>query len=575
MTFDELVIFYITLIGCTAKELTIESGLANGTISRYIHAQRKPTSNSTTVPMIADGIVSLAKKQNIILDRDEIIQSMFIACETDESLDHALYRKNLRKLIDYMDLSLINIGSALNYDPSYISRVLAGHRHPYNLEELKINTAKFFAKYSSHQEDIICRLAELYGCTPFEAGTDNKMAEQTYTWLSTDHGTLHSSTPIGGILDTINEFDMEAFKDYLHIDSINLPTLNNNRIIDKRYKNFSSLKSAELDFIRNIEMTSKTGTTLMYCDMPLDIQACDPSFVKNWTFGIYTLIARGIKIRMIHDVYRPVDEIIAELQMYIPLHMTGEVYPYCLRKKSNTSLLHILHVSDTTALSGDAKDIYGKDSNFHVTSNPDDVLVYQKQANILINKSKPLVRVYSKNNMNKYISFIKKCPTVVTSSILYSTIPIFMFSEELLKTVIGRYDLPNEDVELILKYRDRYLFEITQLSNNCSINIIVPQIAKQPKSTKVLHLILADIFIDTEITLTYEEYVRLIKDCECFSEQYSNINLIYDKKPFFDDISVVVIENKLAVISKRANPVIHFVTDHEEIVNSTYNLFNS
>ena len=177
--------------------------------------------------------------------------------------------------------------------------------------------------------------------------------------------------------------------------------------------------------------------------------------------------------------------------------------------------------------------------------------------------------------MNKYISFIKKCPTVVTSSILYSTIPIFMFSEELLKTVIGRYDLPNEDVELILKYRDRYLFEITQLSNNCSINIIVPQIAKQPKSTKVLHLILADIFIDTEITLTYEEYVRLIKDCECFSEQYSNINLIYDKKPFFDDISVVVIENKLAVISKRANPVIHFVTDHEEIVNSTYNFFNS
>ena len=149
MTFDELVIFYITLIGCTAKELTIESGLANGTISRYIHAKRKPTSNSTTVPMIADGIVSLAKKQNIILDRDEIIQSMFIACETDESLDHALYRKNLRKLIDYMDLSLINIGSALNYDPSYISRVLAGHRHPYNLEELKINTAKFFAKYSS------------------------------------------------------------------------------------------------------------------------------------------------------------------------------------------------------------------------------------------------------------------------------------------------------------------------------------------------------------------------------------------------------------------------------------------
>ena len=63
MTFDELVIFYITLIGCTAKELTIESGLANGTISRYMHAQRKPTSNSTTVPMIADGMVSLAKKR--------------------------------------------------------------------------------------------------------------------------------------------------------------------------------------------------------------------------------------------------------------------------------------------------------------------------------------------------------------------------------------------------------------------------------------------------------------------------------------------------------------------------------
>ncbi len=573
MTFDELVIFYITLIGCTAKELTIESGLANGTISRYIHAQRKPTANSPTVSMIADGIVSLAKKQNIILDRDEIIESMFIASETDESSEHSVYRKNLRRLIDYMGMSLIDLGNALNYDPSYMSRLLAGHRRPYNLEDLKLNTARFFARYASHKEDIICRLADLYGCTPFEAGTDNKMAEQTLRFISTDHGTKHSDTVIGELLDRINEFDMESFREYLHIDSIKLPVLSENRIIDKRYNKYSQLKTAELDFIRNIEMTCTSGTIVMYCDMPLNIESSDRSFMKNLAFGIYTLIDRGVTVRMIHDVYRPADELLNELIMYIPLHMTGAVTPYRLKKKSNTTLMHLLHVSNTTALSGDARNIDEPVGSFHVTSEPESFEIYKQQAKILMTKSKPLVRIYDKNKKNRYISFLKRCPSIIKTLISYSTIPIFALSEDLLMSILGRYTLTQKDYELILRYRSHYLHDIKKLSNDITIEIIVPQIEKQPKSAKVLPLFLTDIFIAEDISLTYAEYMRLMAELKDFADSMGNVKLVYKHSPLFNDLSVCIIKNKLAVISKRSNPAIHFVTDHSDLVNSVYNFF--
>ncbi len=573
MTFDELMIFYITLIGCTAKELTVESGLANGTLSRYIHGLRKPTANSPTVSVIADGIVSLAHKKDITLDREEIIRSIYIACEADESLAHSLYRKNLRKLIDYMGISLIDLGNALNYDPSYMSRVLGGQRRPYNLEELKLGTAKFFARYASRKEDIIRRLAGLYGCTPFEAGTDSKMAEQTYRYISTDHGTKHSGTPIGELLDRINEFDMEAFREYLHIDTIKLPILSEHRLIDKRYSEFSQLKAAELDFLRYIEMTCSSGHIVMYCDIPLPSHSYDQAFVKNWAFGIYTLIERGVKINMIHDIYRPADELIKELIEYLPLHMTCSVTPYCLKKNAGSQLMHLLLISSTAALSGEAKNSGDPVGSFHVTSEPESFSVYKSQGDVLLKKAKPLVRCYNKAKMSKYLSFIKRCPSVIKSSMSYSAVPIFVLSEELLSDILGRYDLPEETRSLIMRYRDHYRTEIEKLPKDRTIEINVPKIEKQPRSTKVVPLFLTDIFVEDEIKLTYHEYTRLITELEAFAEDMGNVRVSYDRRPMFDDLSVRVIKDKLAIISKRTNPVIHLVTDHNALVESVYEFF--
>ena len=573
MTFDELVIFYLKLINCSAKELTIESGLANGTISHYIHAQRKPTTNSPTVKMIANGIVAIGEKKNIVLGKDDIINHMYITSESDEPPEHFVFRKNMRRLLDHMGMSLNDLGSALNYDPSYMSRLLAGHRRPYNLEDIKRNTAKYFARYSSHDEDLICRLAAFYGCTPFEAGTDKKMADQTYRWISTDHGSKHSDTIIGELLDRINDFDMDGYRDFLHIDSVKLPMLPENRIIDKHYKHFSELKDAELDFIRNNEMTCSSGSITMYCDMPLNIEACDRSFVKNWAFGIYTLIERGITVNMIHDIYRPKHELLTELMYYIPLHMTGAVTPYCLWKRPDTPIMHLLHVSSTTAISGEAEYINEPIGSFHVTSDPEQLATYKSQADILMKKSKPLVRIYNKSKMDKYIRFMRRCPSVIASMISYSTVPIFVFSEDLLRSVLSQYSLSEEDIELIFRYRSHYRNEIENLPKNITIEILTPKIDLQPKYAKVTTLFLTDIFIENEIELTFEQYTRLIVELRKYADSMGNIKIIYSDKPNFEDLSACIIKDKLAIISKRTNPAIHLITEHHDIVNSIYDFF--
>ena len=136
--------------------------------------------------------------------------------------------------------------------------------------------------------------------------------------------------------------------------------------------------------------------------MPIEEMSKDEEFPKKWMMGMALMIRKGLKLRMIHDVHRPLPEMLLGLEGWIPMYMTGQVSPYYLSDQTNQHFMHFLRSAGTAAISGEA--IFGHHANgrYTVTRNKDDVAYYRQRANDLLGRAKPLMQIYQAPQLERF-----------------------------------------------------------------------------------------------------------------------------------------------------------------------------
>ena len=564
MTFDEKLNELIALLGCTAKELADAAGLSPSVISRYRTGSRTPEAEQ--LEALTDGILRLAGERGLThLDR-ETVAGGFSAALEESAFPYQVFQTNLDTLLTTLSVNVADFAQRLNYDASYISRIRNGHRRPSDPNGFATETARFVVhRYTGSAER--ATLARLMGCDAGELGSDSACVDRLVSWLTS--GGSAQKDLILPFLTKVDEFDLNEFIRSIRFDELKVPSLPFQIPTSKNYYGFLEMRQGTLDFCKAAILSRSKEPLIMMDDTPMADKAEGTDFKKKFIFAVALALKKGLHIHFIHNINRPFEEMMMGLEGWIPMYMTGQISPYYLKGVHNTVFGHLLYTSGTAALAGECIMGFHEHGKFYLTNNKTEAAYYRRRSEDLLSKASPLMEIYRADAEYRYHAFLQTdAATPGPRRNILSSLPLYTLSEELLGQILGRSSLSPADREKVRAHAARQRLRAEELLARDPIMDELPLVSQAEFAEHPLFLPLSDLFFETDVPYTYQEYLAHRQQTVDYAAAHSGYTVRWSATHAFRNIQISIREGKWAVISKNKAPAIHFVIRHPKLLSA-------
>ena len=568
MDFKKLLDDYMKQLDCTAKDLAENSGLSAATISRYRSGERIPEDGSENFDRLINGIVSIAENKKIPNITVQSVSEAF-SPYVRNNVDIAHLQKNFHTLLTVVPINISDLARFLNYDPSYISRIRNGQRQPANPTEFARKISIFVTKHFQTVEQKAV-ISSLINCPMEELSNYTDFQDRMTNWLLAGSGAVKDSMTV--FLEKLDEFNLNEYIHSIHFNELKIPSVPFQIPISRTYWGIKEMMESELDFLKATVLSKSTAPVIMYSDMPMKEMAKDPEFPKKWMFGMAMMLKKGLHLYQIHNLDRPFDEMMLGLESWIPMYMTGLISPYYLKNVQNNTFLHLLKVSGSAALSGEAITGCHENGKYYLTKSKREVAYYQRRADELLKNADSLMDIYRSEReaeLNTFlISDIRKSGK---RRGIRSTLPLYTISEELLERILIRHDIDGRQKQRIRKHVKMQKERIISILASETLEDEVPALTPEEFSKNPPVLDLSGIFCETNLPYSEEEYMMHMSDTKAFARKNPNYILRISTTHAFHNLQILVHEGQWAIISKAKAPAIHFIIHHPKLRNAIEN----
>lgn len=344
------------LLECNGKELSIASSIKQPIISCYRNNTRIPKYNSNNFNNLINGLLIISKNKNINLNEDDI-RNTFKNCFKIDDIDFDIFKINFNNIINYLKINVSDLSKYIGFDSSFISKIKSGIRKPANLNEFVTKTSKFIINnYNNNLQELIKN----------EVNYNN-----LYTWL------IHNKE-----------------------ENLSIHIKNNSKI----YYDLNGYKEAILESLKQSTILNDKEIFL-FNNMPITEINKDLQFIKQCHEHVNIILNKGIKLNVILNLERPINELTNELNFWIPLNMTGKINFYYLKDKSNVNKT-IDYVSDNIILHGECILNNINTSKILVSNKKNDIKYYKDNMELIFSKVKPLI--YNNTNIKNELNNNKR-----------------------------------------------------------------------------------------------------------------------------------------------------------------------
>lgn len=218
------------------------------------------------------------------------------------------------------------LGKALVFDSSYISKIRTGQRKPPQNSDFTEQASGFLAKklIQGYQlraaSDAICPGEPL----PEDRG---ELAALICSWLmenpeNDDSGVRNILQEISAIPEIVKKVakGLESAREISPARTVSWGTY--------FYYGDEGKREAILRFLTELASKPYTGELLFYSDEDLSWLIDDVDFSAKWAVLILKLMDCGAKIRIIHNVRRNINDLFLAVKKWLPLYSTGGIEPY-------------------------------------------------------------------------------------------------------------------------------------------------------------------------------------------------------------------------------------------------------
>lgn len=563
MNFQECLNNYIIQIRCNGKELARNSKISETVISWYRKGERAPSADSEYLKKLSDGIIKTVAEKGIRdFKADKVLQTLRESLE-DNRDEPAFNSQKLDILLRELDINISRIAAFLHYDPSYLSKIRTGKRNPAHQQQFIEKICEYVASNYKDEQDRK-KVTYLIQCNEDEITDSSLYRKKLREWLS-------SSKPedvdyVSGFLRKVDSFNLDDYIRVIHFDSFKVPKVPFQLPVSRHYYGLKEMREGELDFLKHTVLSKSMKPLYICSDMPVEDMAADKDFAKKYMFGLAMVLKKGLHIHIIHDVERPMKDMMLGLENWVPLYMTGQISPYYLKGVQNRVYSHLHYCSGQVAMTGDCISGHHDLAHYYLTSRKEEVSISQKNMEFLLKKAHPLMDIYREERKKElYAALIENAGKEGRRRRVLAVPDLGVLPKKLLEEILERNHVSADDKTTIIEYyrRDRECLE-TVLKHSI-VEDEVSEICEEEYGKYPPVLPIAESFLEKDIHLTYEEYLACIKAGREYAKANENYQFNLTKIKGFHNIQITCFEGKWCMISKNRAPAIHFVIHHPKL----------
>lgn len=566
MLFKDQLNIYMKELNCTAKQISEISELSAASLSRYRNGERIPETKSNTLNSIAKALAHLSSTTPAPLKEQDILDA-FYACSDINTSDNESFRNKLNTLIDTLDLSINELCKSTGYESSAFFRIRRGTRNPSDPIRLGQDVSSYITRECTDNERIEKLNILISG---YKDADMSERFECLFHWLmETDAKPVND---MESFLKKLDDFDLNDFITSIHYDDIKVPTAPFQIPSSKYYYGLQEMMKAEIDFLKATVLNRSQQDVIIYSDIPMEEMSKDPQFPKKWIFGMAVMLKKGLHLNMIHNVDRPMHEMMLGLEGWIPMYMTGQVTPYYLKDAQNQIFHHLLKVSGSAALNGDAIKNHHLEGRYHLTNNKEEVRYYRKKAEYLLEHAKPLMEIFRLADADEFrkVTDSSFMETGKRRNIL-SAPSLFTMDHEYLERMLNDNNV-EETVKNKVLFHHLYLQKnMEHVVENNEIAEELPYISDEEFESNPPSLCISDLYPGKDIHYTKQQYQDHLAMCKEYEKTHANYHISLSRRAVFRNLQIFIVTGKYVIISKNNSPVIHFVIRHPRLCSAIEN----
>lgn len=563
MNFQECLNNYIIQIRCNGKELARNSEISETVISRYRKGERTPYADSEYLKKLSDGIIKTAVEKGIRdFQWDKVFQTLRESLEDDRD-EPVFNSQKLDILLRELDINISRIAAFLHYDPSYLSKIRIGRRNPAHQQQFVEKVCEYvIANYKDEQDRK--KVVYLIQCNEDELADSSSYRKKLREWFN-------SSMPDGvdyvsAFLRKVDSFNLDDYIRAIHFDSFKVPKVPFQLPVSRHYYGLKEMREGELDFLKHTVLSKSMKPLYICSDMPVEDMAADEDFAKKYMFGLAMVLKKGLHIHIIHDVERPMKDMMLGLENWVPLYMTGQISPYYLKGVQNRVYSHLHYCSGQVAMTGDCISGHHDLAHYYLTSRKEEVSISQKNMEFLLKKAHPLMDIYREERKKElHASLLENAGKEGRRRRVLAVPDLGVLPKKLLEEILERNHVVLNEKTVILESYKRSATCLETILKHSVVEDEVSVLSEAEYEKYPLVFPLAECFLEKDIRLTYEEYHACIGAAENYAKANENYQFNLTKIKGFHNIQITCFEGKWCMISKNRAPAIHFVIHHPKL----------
>ena len=566
MLFKDQLNIYMKELNCTAKQISEISELSAASLSRYRNGERIPETKSNTLNSIAKALAHLSSTTPAPLKEQDILDA-FYACSDINTSDNESFRNKLNTLIDTLDLSINELCKSTGYESSAFFRIRRGTRNPSDPIRLGQDVSSYITRECTDNERIEKLNILISG---YKDADMSERFECLFHWLmETDAKPVND---MESFLKKLDDFDLNDFITSIHYDDIKVPTAPFQIPSSKYYYGLQEMMKAEIDFLKATVLNRSHQDVIIYSDIPMEEMSKDPQFPKKWIFGMAVMLKKGLHLNMIHNIDRPMHEMMLGLEGWIPMYMTGQVTPYYLKDTQNQIFHHLLKVSGSAALNGDAIKNHHLEGRYHLTNNKEEVRYYRKKAEYLLEHAKPLMEIFRLADADEFrkVTDSSFMETGKRRNIL-SAPSLFTMDHEYLERMLNDNNVEETVKNKVLSHHLYLQKNMEHVVENNEIAEELPYISDEEFESNPPSLCISDLYPGKDIHYTKQQYQDHLAMCKEYEKTHANYHISLSRRAVFRNLQIFIVTGKYVIISKNNSPVIHFVIRHPRLCSAIEN----
>ena len=562
MTFQEQLNLYMEELSCSGRELAQNSGISETILSRYRKGERLPGADSDYLKKLAAGIALTAEQKGKKKDQESVLEVLLAALKQEEKSEIFYYQK-FDILLRELEINVSKMASALHYDPSYISKIRTGKRTPSDVWGFAENVCGYIVRNFSGQEELN-KIVALTGCDNETLMHPENSFILLRNWLCS--GKFKTMDYISGFLQKMDEFNLDDYIRAIHFDSFKVPKVPFQLPVSRQYYGLKEMREGELDFLKHTVLSKSMEPLHLCCDMPVEDMAQDQEFAKKYMFGLAMVLKKGLHIHIIHDVERPMKDMMLGLENWIPLYMTGQISPYYLKGIQNKVYSHLHYTSGQAAMTGDCISGHHDTAHYYLTSRKEEVEICRKNTKYLLKKAHPLMKIYREEKRAALFDFLEKdSHEEGQRRRILAAPPLFVIPQEVLKQILAENGISRQECAGILKAHAREQRRIESILTHSQVIDELSQVTKAEYEKYPAVLPVAECFLEKDILLTYQEYRTCVEAAMAYADAHKNYQFSLIKAKGFHNIQIICRMEKWCMVSKNKTPSIHFVIHHPKL----------